>query len=194
MRSTSSLTGAALGLAATALLASSLVAQEARLLTRWGAELDPAAVHAEHPRPQFHRPAWQNLNGTWQYAVTPREAGRPTAWDGGILVPFPVESRLSGVQQRVGAEERLWYRRSFRLPADWAGQRVLLHFGAVDWQAEVWVDGEAVGSHEGGYDPFRFDLGALDPAAEHDLVVAVWDPTDAGTQPRGKQVEQPGGI
>lgn len=194
MRSTSSLIGAALGLAAAALLAPALAGQEARLLTRWGAEIDPAAVHPEHPRPQFRREAWQNLNGTWQHAITPRQAGRPDTWAGPILVPFPVESRLSGVQQRVGAEQRLWYRRSFRVPAGWDGQRVLLHFGAVDWQAEVWVDGEAVGSHEGGYDPFRFDLGPLDPAAEHELVVAVWDPTDEGTQPRGKQVRQPGGI
>jgi hypothetical protein len=165
------------------------------LLTRWARDVSPDRVHPEYPRPQMVRKRWQNLNGLWDYAITARDAARPTEWAGQILVPFPIESALSGVMKRVSENERLWYRRAFKLPAAWKDQRVLLHFGAVDWQATVWVNGREVGQHTGGYDAFGFDItDALQPSGEQEIVVAVWDPTDASWQPRGKQVRQPGGI
>jgi hypothetical protein len=164
-------------------------------MTRWAKDVTPDKVHPEYPRPQMVRETWANLNGLWDYAVVPTNAPQPTQWDGQILVPFPIESALSGVMKRVSEKERPWYRRTFRVPEAWKGQRVLLHFGAVDWQTTVRVNGQEVGAHTGGYDAFSFDItDALKPGAEQELVVAVFDPTDAGYQPRGKQVRKPGGI
>ena len=175
------------------------------LTTRWTARVSPTNALPEYPRPQMVRKEWLNLNGLWQYAITPKDAPQPAQWEGEILVPYPVESALSGVMRRVGEKERLWYRRTFELPAAWrrptrieelsAAPRLLLHFGAVDWETTVWVNGRKVGTHRGGYDGFTFDLThALKPDGAQELVVAVWDPTDAGPQPRGKQVRQPRGI
>jgi hypothetical protein len=168
---------------------------EGPLHTRWAAEVSPGSVHSEYPRPQLVRPDWLNLNGLWDYAITPGAADRPVRWEGPILVPFPVESALSGVMRRLGPQERLWYRRTFEMPPAWAGRRVRLHFGAVDWEARVWVNGREVGTHRGGYDAFTCDLtAALRPGGAQEVVVAVTDPTDAGIQPRGKQVREPRGI
>ncbi|MEW6071221.1 MAG: sugar-binding domain-containing protein [Planctomycetota bacterium] len=168
---------------------------EGPLRTRWAADVSPAAAHPEYPRPQMVRRDWANLNGLWSYAIVARDAARPEEAAGEILVPFPVESALSGAMRRVSPAERLWCWRTFDVPAGWGDRRVLLHFGAVDWEAEVWVDGHAVGTHRGGYDPFFFDITtSLGSAGPHEVVVAAWDPTDAGTQPRGKQVQSPGGI
>ncbi len=168
---------------------------DAPLLTRWAKQVTPERVHQEYPRPQLVREDWLNLNGLWDYAVVPKQAPRPDRFDGKILVPFPIESALSGVGKRLDENSRLWYRRTFQLPDHWKGKRVLLHFGAVDWEATVYVDGQQVGTHRGGYDPFCFDVtDALKNGSRHELVVAVWDPTDTGGQPRGKQVHQPRGI
>ncbi len=165
------------------------------LVTRWAADVTADHVLPEYPRPQLERASWQNLNGPWSYAVTPREAPRPSRFDGTILVPFAIQSHLSGVGRAVGPDERLWYRRTFRAPALPARGRLLLHFGAVDWDAVVSVNGRQVGEHRGGYDPFTFDItDALTPGGDQELVVAVWDPTDQGSQPRGKQVLKPHGI
>ncbi len=165
------------------------------LMTRWAADVKPDNVHAEYPRPQMVRSEWQNLNGLWDYAVRPKAEDRPAKFDGQILVPFPIESALSGVMQKVDENQRLWYRRTFEIPAGWAGKRVLLHFGAVDWEATVWVNGQQFDVHRGGYDPFSFDItDALKTPGPNELVVAVWDPTDAGNQPRGKQVRKPHSI
>lgn len=165
------------------------------LRTRWAARVDPKLPHPEYPRPQMTRPDWTNLNGPWDHAITPKEAARPATWDGPILVPFPVQSQLSGVQRHVSPEQALWYRRSLpplELPS---GSRILLHFGAVDWECEVFLDGRSVGRHRGGYDPFTLDLtGAWQGRAGAELAVRVWDPTDTGSQPRGKQVTDPRGI
>jgi beta-galactosidase/beta-glucuronidase len=165
------------------------------LRTRWAKDVTPDRVHPEYPRPQMVRARWQNLNGLWDYAIRPRDAAQPETYDGRILVPFPVESALSGVMKRVADTERLWYRRTFEVPAAWAGERILLHFGAVDWEATVWLNGQELATHRGGYDPFTVDVtSALRRADAQELVVSVWDPTDAGPQPRGKQVRKPEGI
>ncbi|MEP0843095.1 MAG: glycoside hydrolase family 2, partial [Phycisphaerae bacterium] len=167
------------------------------LMSRFAKDVSPDKVLPEYPRPQMVRKEWQNLNGLWSYAIQAKEKPRPEKWDGQILVPFAVESALSGVMKPVGPDNRLWYRRTFKIPAAWreGGRRVLLHFGAVDWDATVFVNGREVGRHRGGYDPFSFDVtAALSDAAEQELVVSVWDPTDTGTQPRGKQILRPHGI
>ena len=167
-----------------------------RLRTRWAAQVKRDAVLAEYPRPQMVRPQWQNLNGEWQFAITAGDAPRPASFDGQVLVPFPIESQLSGAGVRIAPEQRLWYRRTFSITALAPGERVLLHFGAVDWEAVIFVNGKQVAQHQGGYDPFSVDItDALQPAiGEHELVVAVRDPTDSGQQPRGKQVLKPQGI
>lgn len=165
------------------------------LLSRWGKSLSPDKVHTEYPRPQMVRDDWKSLNGLWDYAIVPRYDKQPEKFAGEILVPFPVESALSGVMKKVGGENRLWYRRTFEVPEEWKGRQVLLHFGAVDWEAQVWVNGQPVGEHRGGYDPFSFNVSdALKPGGKQEIVVAVFDPTDDGTQPRGKQVKDPKGI
>lgn len=148
----------------------------------------------EYPRPQLRRDEWANLNGLWDYAIVDRGAGVPPSWDGEILVPFAIESGLSGVKKPVTPEQELRYRRSVKIPQSWRSQRTLLHFGAVDWQAEVWLNGIRLGEHRSGYVPFSFDLSpALLPGVEQELLVRVWAPTDTGEQPRGKQVLDPRG-
>jgi hypothetical protein len=165
-----------------------------RLATRWSNDVSPTNAHPEYPRPMKRRAEWQNLNGLWDYAIV-ESGAEPSEYDGKILVPYPIESALSGVAETVGESYRLWYRRSFEIPDEWAGKRVLLHFEAVDWETNIWVNGQAAGSHRGGYDPFSFDISdfIIDGQLQ-ELSVSVWDPTDAGTQARGKQVNEPGGI
>ena len=167
-----------------------------RIKTKWAEELNPAQVLPEYPRPQMERPDWKNLNGLWQYAVIPKDAALPDSFEGEILVPFAIESSLSGVCRRLGENSELVYQRTFSVPADWRGRNVLLHFGAVDWRADVWVNGVKVGRHEGGFAPFSFDITAalLPKGNDNTLTVRVWDPTDRGPQPRGKQVNEPSGI
>jgi hypothetical protein len=168
---------------------------EGPLTTPWTAQVDAASPLPEHPRPQMERERWVNLNGLWEYAVAPKDAARPERFEGQILVPFAIESALSGVKRPLTPQERLWYRRTFTPPPLGRGGRLLLHFEAVDWRAEVFVNGRSVGVHEGGYDPFRFDITeALKGSGPQEVVVAVWDPTSEGNQPRGKQVLEPKGI
>lgn len=170
-------------------------AGEATMQTRWTDQIDADKVLPAYPRPQLQRDTWTNLNGTWQYAIVPRDSGEPAHWDGDILVPFPVESQLSGVGKAVQPDQVLMYRRSFEAPKLRKGERLLLHFGAVDWEATVWCNGALVGQHRGGYDPFSFDVtDALGKDNPQWITVRVWDPTDSGAQPRGKQVLKPQGI
>jgi hypothetical protein len=116
--------------------------KKAALMTRWAKDVSPKNAHPEYPRPQMTRKDWLNLNGIWDYAIAPKDAPAPAPqkYEGKILVPFPIESALSGVMKPVGKDNRLWYRRTFKVPASWEGQRVILNFGAVDWDATVLVN------------------------------------------------------
>lgn len=166
-----------------------------KIKSSWAAQVDPANVLPEYPRPQLVRAAWQNLNGLWDYAITARDLAAPAAFDGKILVPFCAESALSGVMREVKANQELWYQRNFTVPSAWKGQNVLLHFGAVDWKAQVYVNDIFVGEHRGGYVPFSFDITAcLNGAKEQKLSVRVYDACNEGYQPRGKQTFKPEGI
>jgi beta-galactosidase/beta-glucuronidase len=161
--------------------------------TPWADQVNPAAPLPEYPRPLMQRAEWMNLNGLWDYAVLPCDQAYAKP-DGQILVPYCIESSLSGVGRTVGADNNLWYSRRFTLPKHWKGQRVLLHFGAVDWRADIWVNGIKAGSHTGGYTPFHIDITDALQAGDNTLLIKVWDGTDTGFQPRGKQVSKPSGI
>lgn len=164
------------------------------ITTRWADDVDPHNPLPEYPRPQMTRGEWENLNGTWEFAAAEEGEAPPfgQTLDERIVVPFPVESKLSGLQRH---EERMWYRRTFTVPDEWSGQRLQLNFGAVDHEATVFVNGEQVATHSGGYDAFSADVtDALRPGAEQELIVRVEDPTDEGMQPVGKQRLNPGGI
>lgn len=165
-----------------------------KIKTRWASQIDVNNVLPEYPRPIMERGEWQNLNGLWNYAILPVGKQKPANFDGQILVPFSVESSLSGVQKRVGSDNELWYQREFTVPSKWKNNKVLLHFGAVDWKADVWVNNVKVGQHTGGYTPFSFDITPALVNGNNTLVVKVWDSTDEGYQPRGKQVNNPHGI
>ncbi|WP_291906781.1 sugar-binding domain-containing protein [Chitinophaga sp. CB10] len=169
-------------------------AQPIPITTRWTAVVSPENAWPEYPRPQMVRPNWQNLNGLWNYAITAKDAAPPAAYKGKILVPYPLESALSGVKKSLTPEQRLWYSRTLKKPVTETPTRYLLHFGAVDWQATVYLNGKKVGSHEGGYQAFTIDITSQFKPGENQLVVAVWDPSDQGNNPRGKQVLQPRGI
>lgn len=165
-----------------------------KVKTKWAEEINPEKVLPEYPRPVMERNEWQNLNGLWNYAIT--EKGKsPTSYEGQILVPFAIESSLSGVGKTVGADKELWYQRTFTVPASWKGKKVMLNFGAVDWKTDIWLNDVKVGQHTGGFTPFSLDItAALVSKGDNKLVVKVWDPTDKGPQPRGKQVNRPEGI
>ncbi len=155
------------------------------LKTRWTADVSPQNALPDYPRPQMVRKDWLNLNGLWDIKLADGTKSK-------ILVPYPVESALSGVMKH---SDRLTYRRTFTIPDGWRGRNVLLHFGAVDWEATVSLNGKRLGVHRGGYDGFTYDItSALQPSGEQQLAVDVFDPTDKGGQPRGKQVLKPMGI
>lgn len=162
------------------------------LMTRWADDVDSEDPLPEYPRPKMKRDSWTNLNGLWDFQIqSKRQKGE---YDDQILVPYPVESALSGVKETVGARNRAWYRRSVSAePSE--RERVLLHFGASDWQTHVLVNGQHVGTHQGGYDSFTFDItNALNEDGPQEIEVAVWDPTDRGHQPVGKQTHDPHSI
>ena len=174
--------------------------------TRWTDEVGPDNALPEYPRPQMVRDRWQNLNGVWQFSDASSGEEPPFGRQLGerVLVPYPIESALSGIQRH---EDRMFYRRTFEVPAGWreGDQRLMLHFGAVDYEATVFVNGERVGSHAGGYDEFSFDVtDALKNKGKQEIVVGVEDLTDRGNapfgdyrgggQPTGKQTLRPGGI
>jgi len=166
----------------------------APVMTKWAAQVDPNNVLPEYPRPIMEREDWMNLNGLWDYAIKPLNPMKPEKFDGKILVPFPVESALSGVMQKVGSNNDLWYERSFKVPSKWNGKNILLHFGAVDWKTDIYINDIKVGSHSGGFVPFYFDITPYLVSGNQKLTVKVWDPTSDGYQPRGKQATNPEGI
>lgn len=167
--------------------------KKASLMTRFAKDVDPKNVLPEYPRPQLVRDAWQNLNGIWQYQPGKEGDAAPVGKDlsSSILVPFPVESAISGVMEH---HDRLWYRRTFDVPAAWSGKKVLLHFGAVDYECEVFLNGKSLGVHTGGYEPFALDVTPALKDGPQELIVRVYDPTDKDGFPRGKQTTKPGGI
>ncbi|MBR0239556.1 MAG: hypothetical protein IJQ52_00295 [Bacteroidales bacterium] len=168
--------------------------KNAGLRTEWADKVNPLAPLPEYPRPQMVRAEWRNLNGEWDYAIRGNDEGYGSP-DGKILVPFAVESALSGVQKHVGPDNALWYSRSFTVPRAWKGKKLILHFGAADWQAEVWVNGQKAGMHTGGYSPFSLDITSLvKKSGAQDLKVKVTDASDQSWQPRGKQCDRPQGI
>ena len=165
------------------------------LTTEWTSKVTPENAWQEYPRPQLVREKWLNLNGLWDYAIRQKYEDQPTKYDGQILVPFAIESSLSGVGKKVGDENKLWYHRTFEVPKDWHSDRIILRFDAVDWELNVWVNGKFVGTHTGGYDNSAFDIAPqLKKDGIQQIVVSVYDPTDSGTQPRGKQVKNPNSI
>ncbi len=167
------------------------------ITTQWAAELNSANTLPDYPRPLMQRDDWQNLNGLWQYAIIPvsENDAIPTSFQGNILIPFAVESALSGVGKTVGKDSLLWYQRDIAVIAKRKNRRILLHFGAVDWRSDIYINGKKIGRHEGGYDPFTFDItDALKKGSKQTVSVRVWDPTDDGPQPHGKQVVHPEGI
>lgn len=166
-------------------------AAKAPLMTRWAKDVRPDKALPEYPRPQMVRKDWQNLNGLWDYAITPKGTDKPASYQGQVLVPFPLESALSGVMTNITEKVQIWYRRQFTASQK-KGERLLLHFGAVDFETKVWVNGKEVGQHKGGYDPFTFEVtSALNKSGPNELVLSVWDPTDASPNSRGKQVRKP---
>jgi len=164
------------------------------IVTEWASDVDPLKPWLEYPRPDLKRDNWISLNGLWDYAITPLNT-MPERWQGKILVPYPVESALSGVKKRVSENENLWYKRTFEIPRTWRNKQLMLNFEACDWATTIWIDGKEAGKHLGGYDPFSIDITEfLGKESSHEMMVCVWDPTEKGTQPRGKQVSKPGGI
>ncbi|MHA1973223.1 MAG: glycoside hydrolase family 2 protein [Candidatus Hodarchaeales archaeon] len=172
-----------------------------QIMTRWAKEVKPNKVLSEYPRPHLVRNEWLNLNGLWDYSIQKRGIKRVLEYEGKILVPFPIESALSGVQRKVKPKHKLWYRRFFDLPDHWKNRRVLIHFGAVDWESTIYINKNKVAGHRGGYTPFSFDITDFLIEGENELVVSVWDPTDKGlgigpfsVQEHGKQCLRPYGV
>lgn len=164
--------------------------------TRWASEVTPNNARAEYPRPQMVRGEWACLNGLWDYAVSPKDVEVMPEAEGQILVPFCIESSLSGVCRRVGGENVLWYKTQISRPESWKGEKILLHFDAVDWSADIYVNGCLVMNHTGGFTAFELDVTDALAAGPAEIVVKVWDPSDDPDYsiPRGKQVANPEGI
>ncbi len=165
------------------------------VVTRWAGQIDPDHVYDVYPRPTMIRKEWLNLNGLWQLAFTTKEAGQPAGYNRHILVPFAPESALSGIEIKPGPGKKIWYKRFFAVPETWSEKIILLHIGASDWETTVYVNGHKIGLHRGGYDPVTFDITYfLKESGKQEIEISVWDPTDEGYQPRGKQVLKPRGI
>ena len=165
-----------------------------RIMSSFGESVTPENAWREYPRPQMQREQWLNLNGLWEYSVMNRTTPGPTDYEGYVLVPFCLESSLSGVGSGISPDQRIWYRRNFTIPPEWEGKRVLLNFGAVDYEATVWINQALVGSHKGGFDQFSFDISDYLRKGENEIQVSAWDPTNSAEIPTGKQRLSPQGI
>ncbi|NSL90754.1 glycoside hydrolase family 2 [Chitinophaga sp. Mgbs1] len=177
-----------------AIAQSSWKMQPSPLQTRWAKNVTPSATLQEYPRPQMIRSNWENLNGIWNYTITEKDAPIPTTFNDQILVPFPLESALSGVKKPLLPSQRLWYKRTIKKPEIKNNEKVLLHFGAVDWEAIVYINGQKIGDHTGGYFNFSFDITSALKNGDNELIVGVYDPSDEGPNPHGKQVLKPANI
>ena len=165
-----------------------------KIKTPWAEKVSPKLPWNVYPRPQLKRAQWVNLNGQWNYAIKGLQGGEPASFDGKILVPYPIESSLSGVGKTLTKDNILWYNRTFTIPSAWKGKNVKLNFGGVDWKAEVFVNGVSVGSHTGGFAPFSLDITSALKPGSNKLSVKVFDPTSDGYQPVGKQKSKASGI
>ena len=165
-----------------------------KIKTPWAEKVNPKLPWNVYPRPQLKRAQWVNLNGQWNYAIKDLQSGEPASFDGKILVPYPIESSLSGVGKTLTKDNILWYNRTFTIPSAWKGKNVKLNFGGVDWKAEVFVNGVSVGSHTGGFAPFSLDITSALKPGSNKLSVKVFDPTSDGYQPVGKQRSKASGI
>jgi hypothetical protein len=166
---------------------------QAPLMTQWASQIDTNNPLPEYPRPQLVRTDWTNLNGIWQFQPGATNDAVPTGQtlSSQILVPYPMESAISGVMQY---HEFSWYRRTFTVPPAWSSRHIILHLDAVEWQATVYVNGQKLGVHKGGYDPFSYDITSYLNGGTNELILQVYSPEDNGGQPRGKQTLYPGGI
>ena len=168
---------------------------EGKIMSQWAENVNPEKVWQEYPRPQFKRSQWKNLNGLWDYTILKTYQIQPQKFDGKILVPFSFESALSGVGKSINPEDKMWYRKSFRLPNNWSENDVVLHFEAVDYHCAVWVNDAFVGTHKGGFDRFSFNITPyVKPGGLQKVVLAVEDATNFSSQPRGKQQINSSGI
>jgi ribosomal protein S17E len=160
-----------------------------QIMTSWANDVTPENVWKEYPRPQMVRTDWLNLNGLWDFEITDRDTNKIAInYARKILVPFCVESALSGIKETITGKQQMMYRRYFTVPSNWNQKYLILHFEAVDYETKVWVDGKYVGMHKGGYDHFQFDItGFLSKEQKHEIKIVVWDPTNEGAQPIGKQ-------
>ena len=165
-----------------------------KIKTKWGKNLNSKKVWQEYPRPQLERKDWLNLNGLWSYSIRYTDDLKPEKHDGKILVPFSVESSLSGVMKPLSENQILWYEKEFEIPKDWKNKTILLHFGAVDWKCELFINDYSIGEHSGGYTPFYFDITDKLKNGKNIITLKVYDPTDRSYQPRGKQILSPGSI
>ncbi|WP_276090462.1 sugar-binding domain-containing protein [Pedobacter sp. JY14-1] len=165
--------------------------QPVTIQSRWAKDVSPANALKEYPRPQLTREHWTNLNGLWRYAITEKGAVKPKTWEGQILVPYPIESALSGVKKSLLPTQTLWYKRSFDRPKLKPGEKLKLNFGAVDYEAAGYINGTLIGSHTGGYTEFSFDITPALKEGTNELVVKMFDPSNEGIGPHGKQVSNP---
>jgi len=169
--------------------------KQATIMTQWAADVNPEKPWDLYPRPYLERDNWINLNGLWEYAITDTDSEKPLEMDGNILVPYPIESAISGVMQRVSKDDLIWYKRELNTDKLKNSEHLILHFEAVDWHAIIWIDDQMVGEHKGGYSPFSFDItDFISSSRTQNLWLSVWDPSSEGTQAVGKQNSKPHGI
>jgi hypothetical protein len=164
-----------------------------KLPTRWTKDVSAVNALNEYPRPQMKRKNWTNLNGLWNYLITDKDAAKPSYFTEKILVPYPIESSLSGVHKVLKPTENLWYQRTFYIKPS-LGSRILLHLGAVDNEATIFINGKEADKHNGGYTEFTIDITSMVKSGDNNIIIKVFDPTDQGIWPHGKQVSNPQNI
>ena len=165
-----------------------------KIKTKWGKNLDPKKVWQEYPRPQLERKQWLNLNGIWSYSITDVNSQKPDNFDGEILVPFSIESSLSGVMKSLNEKQILWYYKEFEIPDKWKDKNIIIHFNAVDWICELYINDNKIGEHSGGYSEFSFDITKNIKEGKNKILLKVFDPSDKGYQAVGKQTLNPNVI